>query len=109
MSTQSTRGTTLRGYRRRKAALDLDLNSAPPGDVRDQEGTSTQVRSQESQSRPQGNSLPPATIDVEAIDDDVIESSPRAFAAVGSSSLLIFLLLWYCRRSLSHLLVVVLF
>ncbi|XP_062078017.1 uncharacterized protein LOC133782681 [Humulus lupulus] len=81
MSTQSTRGTTLRGHRRRKMALDLDLNSAPPSDIRDQEGTSTQVRSQESQSRPQGNSLPPATIDVEAIDDDVIESSPRAFAA----------------------------
>ncbi|KAF4383105.1 hypothetical protein F8388_009136 [Cannabis sativa] len=81
MSTQSSRGLNLRGYRRRKAALDLDLNSAPPGDIWGQEGTSTQVRSQESQSRPQGNSIPITTIDVEAIDDDVIESSPRAFAA----------------------------
>ncbi|PON36040.1 Cdk-activating kinase assembly factor [Parasponia andersonii] len=81
MSTQSVRGPTLRGSRRRKAALDLDLNRAPPGDNRDQEGTSTQVRSHDTQSRQQGNSVPPTMIDVEAIDDDVVESSPRAFNA----------------------------
>lgn len=80
MSTQSHR-VGLRGYRRRKVGLNLDLNCAPPGDHRDQEGTSTQARTQDSQSRQQDNSAPPATIDVEAIDDDVIESSPRAFAA----------------------------
>ncbi|GMN50286.1 hypothetical protein TIFTF001_019449 [Ficus carica] len=80
MSTQSHR-VGVRGYRRRKVGLNLDLNCAPPGDNRDQEGTSTQARTQDLQSRQQDNSAPPATIDVEAIDDDVIESSPRAFAA----------------------------
>lgn len=81
MSTQNSR-SGVRGYRRRKVALNLDLNSVPPGDNRDQEGTSIQVGAQNTQSRQQGNSVPPPTIDVEAIDDDVIESSPRAFAAV---------------------------
>ena len=97
MSTQSSRGPTLRGNRRRKAALDLDLNRAPPGDNRDQEGTSTQVRSQGAQSRPQGNSVPPTMIDVEAIDDDVIESSPRAFAAVYRSLSFTHIIFFVCR------------
>ncbi|XP_024026406.1 E3 ubiquitin-protein ligase RNF4 [Morus notabilis] len=80
MSTQNSR-SGVRSYRRRKVALNLDLNSVPPGDNRNQEGTSIQVGTQNTQSRQQGNSVPPPMIDVEAIDDDVIESSPRAFAA----------------------------
>ena len=62
--------------------MELDLNRAPPGDNRDQEGTSTQVSTQPAQTSQQGISVPPAAIDVDAIDDDVIESSPRAFAEV---------------------------
>ncbi|KAB2597242.1 E3 ubiquitin-protein ligase RNF4 [Pyrus ussuriensis x Pyrus communis] len=67
MSTRGARAPHARG-RQRKNELNLDLNSAPPGDSREQEGTSTQ------------SPIPPNTIDVEAIDDDVIESSPTAFA-----------------------------
>ncbi|CAB4321545.1 unnamed protein product [Prunus armeniaca] len=65
---------------RRKDQVDLDLNSAPPGDNRDQEGTSTPADPQNNQATLQGQSAPPNMIDVEAIDDDVVESSPRAFA-----------------------------
>lgn len=56
---------TGRSYRRRKTRLELDLNRPPvPGENREGEGTSTQQ----------------VTIDLDAIDDDVVESSPRAFA-----------------------------
>ncbi|BBH10022.1 RING/U-box superfamily protein [Prunus dulcis] len=65
---------------RRKDRVDLDLNSAPPGDNRDQEGTSTPADPQNNQATLLGQSAPPNMIDVEAIDDDVVESSPRAFA-----------------------------
>ncbi|KAL5562132.1 hypothetical protein UlMin_031879 [Ulmus minor] len=85
MSTQSTR-PPIRGYRRRKQVMELDLNRAPPGDNRDQEGTSTQVSTQPAQTSQQGISVPPAAIDVDAIDDDVIESSPRAFAEAKNKS-----------------------
>lgn len=73
MSTHGAR-ENLRGYHRRK---NLDLN-VPPSEVRDQEGPSTQ----EVQASQQGPALPPAMIDVESIDDDIMESSPRAFAEV---------------------------
>ncbi|KAK7841849.1 uncharacterized protein LOC112004999 [Quercus suber] len=86
MSTRAAKGTHVRGYRRRKAGLDLDLNSAPPSENRDQEGTSTQVGHNETQAGQVGQSVPPATIDVEAIDDDVIESSPTAFAQAKNNS-----------------------
>lgn len=79
MSTQAVRGPPLRGYRRRKGLLDLN---APPCENRDREGTSNDISLQEVQASQQGPSIPPAPIDVEAIDDDVIESSPRAFAEV---------------------------
>ncbi|XP_057965775.1 uncharacterized protein LOC131156258 isoform X2 [Malania oleifera] len=76
MSTRGTRASCLRGYvrepRRRRMALDLDLNHLPPNESGDQEGTSSRVAPQE---------LQPALIDVDAIiDDDVVISSPRAFA-----------------------------
>ena len=82
MSTRAVGGPVVRRYRRRKTALDLDLNS-PPSENRE-EGTSTQSGHQEAQvgELPQAMSVQPAMIDVEAIDDDVIESSPRAFAEV---------------------------
>ncbi|KAJ7961555.1 E3 ubiquitin-protein ligase RNF4 [Quillaja saponaria] len=87
MSTRGVRGPAVRGYRRRKAVLDLDLNIAPPSDNRDLEGTSTQVGPQNVQAVQVQQSVPPAMIDVEAIDDDIVESSPRAFAEAKSNSL----------------------
>ncbi|OAY32829.1 E3 ubiquitin-protein ligase RNF4 [Manihot esculenta] len=85
MSTQAqgVRGPTLRGYRRRKTMLDLNVL---PSESRDQEGTSTQDVQHGEQASQQGQPLPPATIDVEAFDDDVIESSPRAFAEAKSNA-----------------------
>lgn len=58
----------------------LDLN-VPPSEIREQEGTS-QRAGYEEQTNQSIQSGPPATIDVEAIDDDVMESSARAFAEV---------------------------
>ncbi|XP_044494212.1 E3 ubiquitin-protein ligase RNF4-like isoform X2 [Mangifera indica] len=83
MSTQTARGAPLRGYRRRKALPDLN---SPPCESRDREGTSNDISLQEVQARQQGSTIPPAPIDVEAIDDDVIESSPRAFAEAKNNS-----------------------
>lgn len=77
MSTQEQRTQPLRhsrSLRRRKTGLDVDLNAAPPSESRDQVGTS----SHEGVVAP----APPAPIDVDAFDDDVIISSPRAFAQV---------------------------
>ncbi|KAK8631107.1 hypothetical protein V6N13_079870 [Hibiscus sabdariffa] len=79
MSTREARGLYLRGYRRRKAVLDLNV---PPSEIREQEGTSQQAGSEELTDL----SAPPATIDVEAIDDDVIESSATAFAEAKNNS-----------------------
>ncbi|EEF29648.1 E3 ubiquitin-protein ligase RNF4 [Ricinus communis] len=76
--TQGVRGPPLRGYRRRKTMLDLNV---PPSESRDQEGTSSQDAHRGGQTTQQGQqSVPLTTIDVEALEDDVVESSPRAFA-----------------------------
>ncbi|VVB17763.1 unnamed protein product [Arabis nemorensis] len=83
MNTQEVR--TPRGNRRRKAVIDLN---AEPGD---QEGTSAPVRAPRV---PTGNlqgesvpaQFPPTMIDVDAIEDDVIESSASAFAEAKSKS-----------------------
>ncbi|XP_022771495.1 E3 ubiquitin-protein ligase RNF4-like [Durio zibethinus] len=82
MSTLEVRGPSLRGYRRRKAMLDLNV---PPSEIREQEGTSQHAGSEEVTSQPI-QFAPPAAIDVEAIDDDVIESSARAFAEAKNNS-----------------------
>ncbi|XVF32162.1 hypothetical protein REPUB_Repub17cG0058100 [Reevesia pubescens] len=82
MSTLEVRGPSLRGYRRRKAVLDLNV---PPCEIREQEGTSQQAGSEEVTTQPV-QPASPATIDVEAIDDDVIESSARAFAEAKNNS-----------------------
>ncbi|KAF5746300.1 E3 ubiquitin-protein ligase RNF4 isoform X2 [Tripterygium wilfordii] len=76
MNAEGARPPPLRGYRRRKAALDLNV---APSENRDHEGTS-QIEAQPAQTSQGQPILPPATIDVDAIDDDVIESSPGAFA-----------------------------
>ncbi|GMI73490.1 SUMO-targeted ubiquitin E3 ligase 1 [Hibiscus trionum] len=82
MSTREARGPYLRGYRRRKAVLDLNV---PPSEIREQEGTSQLAGSEELTDLPV-QPAPPATIDVEAIDDDVIESSAIAFAEAKNNS-----------------------
>ncbi|KAL1362059.1 hypothetical protein HN51_010350 [Arachis hypogaea] len=86
MSTRSGRGA-IKSYRRRKTGLEIDLNQEPGGENRELEGPSTQVEPQQVQASQQQQAVQmpqpaqPATIDVEAIvDDDVVESSPRAFA-----------------------------
>ncbi|KAH8489952.1 hypothetical protein Peur_058667 [Populus x canadensis] len=75
--TQGVKSPPLRGYRRRKTVLDLN---APPTEGRGDEGTSSRTEPQGVQASQQGQSLPPPTIDVDVFDDDVIESSPTAFA-----------------------------
>ena len=57
----------------------LDLNIPPNESSRDHEGTSNLAAPQEVQSR---QTVLPPPIDVETLDDDVVESSPRAFALV---------------------------
>lgn len=99
MSTRELRAPPImymRNSRRRKAVLDVDLNVPPPSENhRDQEGTSARAGSlQDGQAGQQGGSPPPPPppIDLEAVDDDVIISSPRAFAEVwfASTALLFF-------------------
>lgn len=85
MSTRGVRGSGIvRSYRRRKNILDIDLNRTPPSDNQVQGGASDAPTSQVGllQTIQQGQAVPPTMIDVEAIDDDVVESSPRAFAEV---------------------------
>ncbi|KAI4354325.1 hypothetical protein L6164_003195 [Bauhinia variegata] len=86
MSSRAVRGTAVRSYRRRKTALDLDLNRVPPGENRELEGPSNQLAPQVVETGPQPQSLQPAMIDVEDIDDDVVESTPRAFAEAKNNS-----------------------
>ncbi|KAL2508058.1 RING/U-box superfamily protein [Forsythia ovata] len=84
MSTQE-RYTKYTRVRRRKPMLNVDLNAAPPGESRSQEGTSTRARSQDVQAGQQGDTIP-APIDLEAFEDDVIISSPGAFAEAKNNS-----------------------
>lgn len=78
MSSQESR-RTVRNTRQRK--IVLDLNVPPPNENREQEGTSAHTGSQGGPSAQQRGSMPPP-IDLEAIDDDVTISSPRAFEQV---------------------------
>ncbi|KAK9039163.1 hypothetical protein V6N11_023999 [Hibiscus sabdariffa] len=82
MNTIETRGPSLRRYQRRKIMLDLN---SPPSDIREQEGTSQQVGLEEATGHPI-QPVPLDTIDVEAIEDDVIESSATAFAEAKNNS-----------------------
>ncbi|KAJ8535659.1 hypothetical protein K7X08_023379 [Anisodus acutangulus] len=89
MSTRDRRAQPVRHTRsqsRINTVLNVDLNAAPPGENRDQEGTSIHVVSGNTTHGQRGASLTPAAIDVEALDDDVIISSPRAFAAAKNKS-----------------------
>ncbi|KAF5726579.1 E3 ubiquitin-protein ligase RNF4 isoform X2 [Tripterygium wilfordii] len=82
MNAEGVRGPPLRGHRRRKAALDLNV---APNENRDHEGTSSQIEAQPAQTG-QRQPIPPARIDVDAIDEDIIESSPGAFAEATKNS-----------------------
>ncbi|GMP48578.1 hypothetical protein CsSME_00015882 [Camellia sinensis var. sinensis] len=89
MSTRGLRAPALRGYvrntRRRKMVLDVDLNVLPI-ENRDQEGTSAHANSQDMEPGQQGGSVPPAPIDVDDLDDDVVISTSRAFAEAKNNS-----------------------
>ncbi|XP_057474866.1 uncharacterized protein LOC130762982 [Actinidia eriantha] len=89
MSSRGITGTPLRGYvrnsRRRKTVLEVDL-SVPPSENRNQVGTSGRANSRDVAPGQQGISVPPAPIDVEAFDDDVVISSPRAFTEAKNNS-----------------------
>lgn len=74
--------------------LDVDLNDVPPSESRDQDGTSNRTRSQDRQAA-QGDATLPPPIDLEAFDDDVIISSPRAFAEVYHIIISFFLFSYY--------------
>lgn len=76
----STGGRALRSYRRRKAVLDLDLNRDPPGENRELEDPSNPLEPRSVQAVQPPQVVQP--IDVEAIEDDVIESTASAFAEV---------------------------
>ncbi|CAN6911447.1 hypothetical protein Bca52824_068241 [Brassica carinata] len=82
MSSQESRAS--RGIRRRKAVIDL--NEVP----RDHEGTTSASVREAPTVVPSGGSVPsqpvPTMIDVDAIEDDVIESSASAFAEAKSKS-----------------------
>ncbi|KAK7264150.1 hypothetical protein RJT34_31754 [Clitoria ternatea] len=85
MSSRTGKGPAVRSYRRRKAGLDLDLNR-PAGENREHEGPSTQPGPQLVQAVQLPQVMQPATIDVEAIDDDVVECSRSAFAEARNNS-----------------------
>ncbi|KAH6759706.1 hypothetical protein C2S52_009896 [Perilla frutescens var. hirtella] len=67
--------------RSRRRMLDVDLNAAPPCESRDHQD----IAPNHAMSR-QGNATLPPPIDVEALDDDVIISSPTAFAEAKNNS-----------------------
>ncbi|KAI3996816.1 hypothetical protein MKX01_041116 [Papaver californicum] len=73
---------TLRGHaketRRRKSVLEIDLNDTPPADIR--AAAALVECSQQGGGRAGIVQPPPMTIDLEAIDDEVVISSPRSFA-----------------------------
>lgn len=66
----------------------IDLNAALPDYTVGQEGTSTDqgFRVEHTSIRVGGVPVPPTPIDLEAVDDDVIISSPRAFAEAKNNS-----------------------
>ncbi|KAK1353054.1 E3 ubiquitin-protein ligase RNF4 [Heracleum sosnowskyi] len=67
--------------RRRKRPLEVDLNVPPPTENREQGEIATDAaESHVGPSAQQRSSITPPPIDLEALDDDVIISSPRAFA-----------------------------
>lgn len=91
MSARAVKNPSLKGYRRKKAVLNLDLNTTPIENP-EQEGTSNQAAFQSVV-----DTIAP--IDVEAIeddDDDVAFCTPSAFAEVLCFSCLsLFLLIYF--------------
>lgn len=82
MSARAGRSRPVRACRRRRRELDLDLNTAPPSEIPEAEDNLSQDTYLQ-QSNQHGQPGVPALIDVDAIDDDdVVLSSPRAFAEV---------------------------
>ncbi|RZC62219.1 hypothetical protein C5167_023996 [Papaver somniferum] len=75
---------TLRGHaketRRRKNALQIDLNDTPPAEIRAAAALVECSQQGGGRERILLQPQPPLTIDLEAIDDEVVISSPRSFA-----------------------------
>ncbi|KAL6511111.1 hypothetical protein OROGR_022235 [Orobanche gracilis] len=72
--------------RSKRRMLDVDLNTVLPCESRDQDGPLNHTRSHDRQAVQGGATMPPS-IDVDALDDDdVIISSPRAFAEAKNNS-----------------------
>ncbi|KAL3828916.1 hypothetical protein ACJIZ3_017718 [Penstemon smallii] len=84
MSSQEGLRRSMRA-RGRKPVLDVDLN-VPLFGSQDQEGISNCIYSQDRQAGQQGDASLPTPIDVETLDDDVVISSPRAFAEAKNNS-----------------------
>lgn len=80
--------------RSRRRLLDVDLNAEPPCETHEQGVVPNNTRSQGRQDAGRNSTLPPP-IDLEAIDDDVIISSPTAFAEVYQICFLVILLYIY--------------
>ncbi|WOG85957.1 hypothetical protein DCAR_0105150 [Daucus carota subsp. sativus] len=83
MSTRESKSpvTYARSSRRsRKRPLEVDLNVPPPIENREQGEIGAGMEADVGSSVQQRSSVPPPPIDLEALDDDVIISSPRAFA-----------------------------
>lgn len=81
MSTRGVRGSPISRPRRSKIILDLNVPAAPIEDMND-EGTS--VRAEIQRGIPPNQQVssqppPPTFIDVDALEDEVVLSSPRAF------------------------------
>lgn len=69
--------------RSRRRTLDVDLNALPPSHEIGEQGVgSHHTRSHGRQEAGRSATTLPPPIDVEALDDDVIISSPTAFAEV---------------------------
>lgn len=64
--------------RSRRHVLDVDLNLAPPVEIREEDT----IPNSDVQTAEAGDSTLPQPIDVEALDDDVMISSPSAFEEV---------------------------
>ncbi|KAL9662538.1 hypothetical protein QQ045_027371 [Rhodiola kirilowii] len=87
MNSSRPRDAPLRKYQRRKTSVNLDLSIGLPGQTLDQVGNSSSVaRVGFLVVQPIQQQNAPVPIDVDAFDDEVLISSPRAFAEARNNS-----------------------
>lgn len=103
MSSQTARSRAVRGSRRLRRGFDLDLNIAPPSEIPEAQGNLGQHTSLEGFDQ-HGQPQMTAPIDVDAIDDDdVVLSSPRAFAEVCALAYILSFLFQFASWSCKYL------